>query len=61
MKAAFRRFTEADWDFVIRYSSGVYAKMAWDKRKKKYLKQLHQNQLLDDVLAKFNEVANEKT
>ena len=50
MKAAFRRFTEADWDYVIKCSSGVYTKMAWDRRKKKYLNQLYQNKLLDEVL-----------
>lgn len=49
-KAAFRRFTPADWDYVIRCSSGMYAKMAWDRRKRKYLNQLRQNQMLDDVI-----------
>ena len=49
-KAAFRRFTTEDWDYIIRRSSGVYAKMSWDRRKKKYLNQLRQNQMLDDVI-----------
>ena len=49
-KAAFRKFTPEDWDYIIRRSSGVYAKMSWDRRKKKYLNQLRQNQMLDDVI-----------
>lgn len=49
-KAAFRRFTPEDWDYIIRCSSGVYAKMSWDRRKRKYLNQLRQNQMLDDVI-----------
>ena len=50
IKAAFRRFTESDWDYVIRCSSGVYAKMAWDIKKKKYLNQLRQGKLFDGVI-----------
>ncbi len=50
IKAAFRRFTELDWNYVIGCSSGVYAKMAWDRRRKKYLNQLCQNKLLDKVM-----------
>ena len=49
-KAAFRRFTESDWDYVIRCSSGVYAKMAWDIKKRKYLNQLRQGELFDEVI-----------
>ena len=49
-KAAWRRFAESDWDYVIRNANGVYSKMAWDRRKKKYLKQLRQNALLDAVI-----------
>ena len=49
-KAAWRRFTESDWDYVIRNANGVYSKMAWDRRKKKYLNQFRQNALLDTVL-----------
>ena len=49
-KATWRRFTESDWDYVIRNANGVYSKMAWDRRKKKYLNQLRQNALLDTVL-----------
>ena len=48
-KAAFRSFTQSDWDYVIRNASGVYSKMSWDRKKKKYLKQLHQNQLLEEI------------
>jgi hypothetical protein len=50
IKAAFRRFTESDWDYVISCSSGVYAKMAWDIKKKKYLNQLRQGKLFDEVI-----------
>ena len=50
MKATFRRFTEDDWDYIIKCSYGVYARMAWDRKKKKYLKQLYHNQLLDEVI-----------
>jgi len=50
IKAAFRRFTESDWDYVIRCSSGVYAKMAWDIKKRKYLNQLRQGKLFDEVI-----------
>ena len=49
-KAAFRRFAPEDWDYIIRRCSGVYAKMSWDRRKRKYLNQLRQNQMLDDVI-----------
>lgn len=48
-KASYRRFSEQDWDYVIRCSSGIYAKMAWDRIKGKYMKQLRQNQLLEKV------------
>ena len=50
MKAAFRRFTPEDWDYAIHKASGVYSKMNWDRRKRKYLNQLRQNQMLDDVI-----------
>ena len=50
-KAAFRRFAESDWDYVVRCSSGVYALMAWDRIKKKYLRQLQQNQMLESVIS----------
>jgi len=49
-KAAWRRFTPEDWDYVIRNANSVYSKMAWDRRKKKYLNQFRQNALLDTVL-----------
>ena len=49
-KAAFRRFTPEDWDYAIHKASGVYSKMNWDRRKRKYLNQLRQNQMLDDVI-----------
>ena len=49
-KAAWHRFTPEDWDYVIRNANGVYSKMAWDRRKKKYLNQFRQNALLDTVL-----------
>ena len=50
IKAAFRRFTESDWDYVIRCSSGVYAKMGWDIKRRKYLNQLRQGKLFDEVI-----------
>ena len=49
-KAAWRRFTESDWDYVIRNANGVYSKMAWDRRKKKYLNQLRHNTLFNYFL-----------
>ena len=54
MKAAWRRFTPEDWDYVIRNANGVYSKMAWGRRKKKYLNQLHQNEMLDKVIGYLN-------
>lgn len=54
MKAAWRRFTPEDWDYVIRNANGIFSKMAWDKRRKKYLNQLRQNQLLDTVIGYLN-------
>ena len=48
-KAAFRRFTPEDWDYVIYKASGVYSKMNWNRRKQKYLNQLRQNQMLDEI------------
>ncbi len=53
-KAAWRRFTPEDWDYVIRNANGIFSKMAWDKRRKKYLNQLRQNQLLDTVIGYLN-------
>ena len=50
MKAAFRRFTPEDWDYAIHKASGVYSKMNWNRRKQKYLNQLRQNQMLEEVL-----------
>ena len=50
VKTAFRRFTESDWDYVIRCSKGVYAKMAWNTKKQKYLNQLRQNKLFDEII-----------
>ncbi len=49
-KAAWRRFTPEDWDYVIRNANGVYSKMAWDRRKKKYLNQLRQSKMLDEII-----------
>lgn len=54
MKAAWRRFTPADWGYVIRNASGVYSLMAWDSRRKKYLNQLRQNEMLDKVIGFLN-------
>ena len=51
IKAAFRRFTESDWDYIIRCSSGVYAKMALDIKKRKYLNQLRQGKLFVEVIS----------
>ena len=48
-KAAFRRFTPEDWDYVIYKASGVYSKMNWNRRKTKYLTQFRQNQMLDEI------------
>ena len=53
-KAAFRRFTPEDWDYAIRNACGIYSKMNWDRRKKKYLNQLRQNQMLDEVIDCLN-------
>ena len=53
-KAAWRRFTESDWDYVIRNANGVYSKMAWDRRRKKYLNQLRQNALFNYFLPKIS-------
>ena len=49
-KAAFRRFTPEDWDYAIHKASGIYSKMNWDIRKTKYLNQLRQNQMLEEVM-----------
>lgn len=48
-KAAWRSFTQSDWDYVTRNASGVYSKMSWDQKKKKYLNQLRQNLMLDEI------------
>ena len=49
-KAAWRRFTPEDWEYVIQRASGVYSKMAWNHRKQKYLNQWSQNQMLESVM-----------
>ena len=49
-KAAWRRFTPEDWDYVIQKASGVYSKMAWSHRKNKYLNQWRQNQMFESVM-----------
>ncbi|MBO7429793.1 MAG: hypothetical protein J6U56_02100 [Spirochaetia bacterium] len=54
MKAAWRRFTPEDWDYVKKNASGVYSLMAWDRRRKKYLNQLRQNDMLDKVIGFLN-------
>ena len=54
MKAAWRRFTPEDWDYVIRNARGMYSKMGWDRGKKKYLNQLRQNEMLDKVIGYLN-------
>ena len=54
-KAAFRRFTPEDWDYAIKNACGIFSKMNWDRRKKKYLNQLRQKQMLDDVIGYLNQ------
>ena len=49
-KAAFRRFTPEDWNYAIRNACGIYSKMNWDRRKRKYLNQHRQNQMLDEIM-----------
>ena len=49
-KAAWRRFTPEDWEYVIQKASGVYSKMGWSHRKQKYLNQWRQNQMLEEVM-----------
>jgi len=49
-KAAWRKFTPDDWEYVIQKASGVYGKMGWSHRKQKYLNQWRQNQMLEEVM-----------